>query len=161
MQVGHWLLSFTSFKKKLTNSGGLLKISPLVRPHVGQHRPRTIQGSKLSLVQRHLVFVHCQSFCRLTVNMITDENRKNVCDIRGHPFMTSTRRGRGSGSGEPCGRGERGSSPMWTSTQKIKIRVHWRHTVYFSCKEVGVIFTRISSLDRKKVEIFLRYKLVI
>src|SRR6218665_3828003 len=42
-----------------------------------------------------------------------------VVVIRGHPFMTSTRRGRGSGSG---GRGR--SSPMWTSTQKIKIRVH-------------------------------------
>src|SRR6218665_1418615 len=50
---------------------------------------------------------------------------------------------------------------MWTSTQKIKIRVHWRHTVFFSCKEVGVFFTRILSLDRKNVEIFLRYKLVI
>ena len=57
--------------------------------------------------------------------------------------------------------GGRGSSPMWTSTQKIKIRVHWRHTLFFSCKEVGVLFTRIWCLDRKKVEIFLRYKLVI
>jgi len=31
-----------------------------------------------------------------------------------------------------------GSSPMWTSTQKIK-RVHWRHPIFFSCKEVGVL----------------------
>ena len=53
-----------------------------------------------------------------------------------------------------------GSSPMWMSTQKIKIRVHWRHPVFFSCKEVGVLYTRISSLDGIK-EIFRRYKLVI
>src|SRR6218665_3805299 len=56
---------------------------------------------------------------------------------RGHPFMTSTRSGEGvrlrwTGGG--------GSSPMWTSTQKIKIRVHRRHSVFFSCKEVGVFF---------------------
>src|SRR6218665_765663 len=52
--------------------------------------------------------------------------------IRGHPFMTFTRRGSvhggGSGSGwmhvDGCGRRGGGSSPMWTSTQKIKIRVH-------------------------------------
>jgi len=61
--------------------------------------------------------------------------------------MTSTRRVSGSG-----GR-------MWTSTQKIKIRVHGHHTVFSSCKEFGIIFTRISSLDRKKVEIFLQYNL--
>ena len=60
----------------------------------------------------------------------------NINSIRGHPFMTYTRRD-----------GGRGSSSMWTSTQKIKIRVHWRHPVFFSCKEVGVFFTRISSLD--------------
>src|SRR6218665_3197225 len=48
--------------------------------------------------------------------------------IRGHPFMTSTRRGvrprRGSGSGGRMWTEGRGSSPMWTSTQKIEIRVH-------------------------------------
>jgi len=65
-------------------------------------------------------------------------------ELRSHPFMTSTRRGGGgSGSG---GRG-RGVSPMWTSTQKIKIRVHWRHPVFFSCKEVCVFFIRISSFN--------------
>ena len=42
--------------------------------------------------------------------------------IRGHPFMTSTWRGEGSGSGGRMWTGE--SSPMWTSTQKIKIGVH-------------------------------------
>jgi len=50
--------------------------------------------------------------------------------IRGHPFMTSTRRGEGVRFRWTHVDG--GSSPMWTSTQKIKIRVHWRHTVFFS-----------------------------
>src|SRR6218665_1211550 len=52
------------------------------------------------------------------------ESRKRA--LRGHPFMTSTR-GRVSGSGGPMWTG--GSSPMWTSTQKIKIRVHSRYPV--------------------------------
>src|SRR6218665_2703702 len=60
------------------------------------------------------------------------ESRKRA--LRGHPFMTSTRRWRVSGSGGPMWTG--GSSPMWTSTQKIKIRVHTRYPVLFSCKEV-------------------------
>jgi len=81
--------------------------------------------------------------------------RLNSKHHRGHPFMTSTRRGGGGGQAQvdACGRGEGGPAPMWTSTQKIKIRVHWCHTVFFSCKEVGVVFTRISSLDRKKVDL--------
>jgi len=54
---------------------------------------------------------------------------------------------------DTCGWGI-GYSPMWVSTQKIKIRVHWRHTVLFSCKEVCVFFTRISSLDQKKWKFF-------
>jgi len=51
--------------------------------------------------------------------------------IRGHPFMTSTRRESDHGGGQAqvgCMwtdvDGGEGSSPMWTSTQKIKIRVH-------------------------------------
>jgi len=47
-----------------------------------------------------------------------------------------TRKG-GQARVDACGWG-RGSSPMRTSTQKITIRVHWRHPVFFSCKEVGV-----------------------
>src|SRR6218665_3026585 len=43
---------------------------------------------------------------------------------RGHPFMTSTRRGEGVRLRWTHVDGGRGSSPMWTSTQKIKIRVH-------------------------------------
>src|SRR6218665_574805 len=74
--------------------------------------------------------------------------------VRGHPFMTSTRRGEGVRLRWTHVDGGRGSSPMWTSTQKIKIRVHLRHTVFLSCKEVGVFFNRISSLDRKKWKFF-------
>src|SRR6218665_100836 len=44
--------------------------------------------------------------------------------IRGHPFMTSTRRGTGVMLRWTHVDGGGGSSPMWTSTQKIKIRVH-------------------------------------
>ena len=62
---------------------------------------------------------------------------------RGHPFMTSTRRG--SGSSERIWTGGGRVTPM--STQKIKIRVHWHHPVFFSCKEVGVFLTRISSFS--------------
>ena len=75
---------------------------------------------------------------------------------RGHPFMTSTRRGRGDKlRWTHVDGGGVGSSPMWTSTQKIKIRVHLRHTVFFSCKEVGVFFLPEFRLwTEKKVEIF-------
>src|SRR6218665_1839481 len=64
-------------------------------------------------------------------------------------YDVHTEGGGGQAQVDACGRG-RGSSPMRTSTQKIKIRVHRRHTVFFSCKEVGIFFTRISSLDKKK-----------
>src|SRR6218665_3235917 len=43
---------------------------------------------------------------------------------RGHPFMTSTRRGEGVRLSWTHVDEGRGSRPMWTSTQKIKIRVH-------------------------------------
>ena len=43
---------------------------------------------------------------------------------RGHPFMTSTRRGRGSCSGGRVWTGEEGK-PHVDATQKIKNRVHW------------------------------------
>src|SRR6218665_3580431 len=52
----------------------------------------------------------------------TNSNSASVT-VRGHPFMTSTRRGaRGSGSGGRMWTGGRRSSPMWTSTQKIKLK---------------------------------------
>jgi len=53
--------------------------------------------------------------------------------------LWSPRRG---GSG-PSRRMQAAVSSIWTSTQKI--RAHIRHPV-FSCKEVGISFTRISSL---------------
>jgi len=48
-----------------------------------------------------------------------------------------------------------GSSPMWMSTQKSKNKVHGCHPVFFSCKEVGVFFTRILSFDGIKSGKFL------
>jgi len=48
----------------------------------------------------------------------------NLEGTRGNPVMTSTRREE-MGQVDACRRGS-GSSPMWTSTQKIKIRVHFR-----------------------------------
>ena len=35
-----------------------------------------------------------------------------------------------------------GVNSMYTSTQEIR-----RHTVFFSCKEVGILSTKMSSLD--------------
>src|SRR6218665_983023 len=80
----------------------------------------------------------------------------------GHPFMMSTQRGRGSGSGgrmwtgegvvqPPCGRPHR--KLKLESTDVILSSSHAKKLVSF--------LTKISSLDRKKVEIFLRYKLLI
>src|SRR6218665_1353325 len=63
------------------------------------------------------------------------------------------------GSPAPCGCPMQ-NDPMQTSTQKIKIRVHWRHTVFFSCKEVGVFLNQNFVFGQKKVDIFLRYKLL-
>ena len=55
----------------------------------------------------------------------------------------------GEGGGQAHVDGGRGVQ----STQKIKPSSH--------AKKLASFLTRISSLDRKKVEIFLRYKLVI
>ena len=74
--------------------------------------------------------------------------------LRGHPFMTSTRRGRGLGSGGRMWTGGGGPAPCCGCPHRKLKWVHWRHTVYFSCKEFGVFFTRISSLDRKKWKFF-------
>jgi len=48
-----------------------------------------------------------------------DEKAKAWFSVRGHPFMTTTRRGEGQAQVDACGRG-RGVSAMWTSTQKIR-----------------------------------------
>jgi len=71
---------------------------------------------------------------------------KLISAFRGHPIMTSTRRRRGVRLRWTHGDGE-GVSSMWTSTQKIRAQSHhWHHPVFFSCKEVGIFYTRISSL---------------
>src|SRR6218665_2228429 len=81
--------------------------------------------------------------------------------LRGHPFMTSTRKGGGvrlrsthvdgGGGLAPCGRPHR--KLKLESTDVILSSSH--------AKNLASFLTRISSLDREKVEIFLRYKLVI
>ena len=60
--------------------------------------------------------------------------------------------GRSQAQVDACGRG-RGISVMWTSTQKF--RAHWRHPVFFSCKEVGIFYQNFV-FGRNKI-----YKLVI
>src|SRR6218665_3539182 len=70
--------------------------------------------------------------------------------------VTSTRRGvrlrwTGGGGPAPCGRPHR--KLKLESTDVILSSSH--------AKKLASFFTRISSLDRKKVEIFLRYKLLI
>ena len=49
-------------------------------------------------------------------------------------FDVHMEEGEGQAQVDACGRGgELGAT--WTSTQKI--RAHWRHPVFFSCKDVG------------------------
>jgi len=67
--------------------------------------------------------------------------------------MTSTFRGEGRTEADACE--WRGFSSLYTSTQKI--RIHRRHSVLFSCKEVRVFKTRISFLDGIKSGTFRRY----
>src|SRR6218665_64559 len=86
------------------------------------------------------------SVCIIECALLRQNKGPSIYDVH-------TEEGGGQAQVDACGRG-RGSSPMWTSTQKIKIRAHRRHTVFFSCKEVGVFFARISSLDRKKWKFF-------
>ena len=71
--------------------------------------------------------------------------------IRGHPFITSTRRGRGSGSG---GRVWTGVKPHVDVHTKLKLESTDVILSFFSCKEFGIFFTRISSLDGIKSGIF-------
>src|SRR6218665_549220 len=79
---------------------------------------------------------------------------------RGHPFMTSTRRGGvrlrwthvdGGRDPAPCGRPHR--KLKLESTDVIQSSSH--------AKKLASFFTRFSSLDGIKSRIFLRYKLVI
>ena len=80
---------------------------------------------------------------------------------KGHPFMTSTRRGGVRLRWTHADRG--GVSPIWTSTQKI--RAHSRHPVFFSCKDVGVVLEQNFAFGRNEkrkfcVNINQQYKLL-
>jgi len=48
---------------------------------------------------------------------------------------------------DACGRGEGDKTSV---DVKQRIRAHWHHLVFFSCKEVGVFWTRVSSWDWNK-----------
>src|SRR6218665_1847777 len=61
---------------------------------------------------------------RLTGGDFNSDLSASSRTLRGHPFMTSTRRGEGVRLRWTHVDGGRGSRAMWTSTQKIKIRVH-------------------------------------
>ena len=55
---------------------------------------------------------------------VISEYNDNIRLVRGHPFMTSTQRGRGGQAQvDACGRG-RGESSLCGRPHKIKIRVH-------------------------------------
>ena len=80
---------------------------------------------------------------------------------RGHPFMMSTRREKGVRlRWTHVDGGGRGSSPCGRPHRKLKLE-STDFILSSSHAKKGVFFTRISSLDRKNVDIFLRYKLVI
>src|SRR6218665_1130000 len=81
----------------------------------------------------------------------------------GHPFMTSTRRGEevGQAKVDACGRGGRGQAPCGRPHRKLKLESTDVILSSSPAKKLASFFTRISSLDGIKVEIFRRYKLVI
>src|SRR6218665_1328181 len=82
-------------------------------------------------------------------------------ELRGHPFMTSTRRGGGGRAQvDACGQGK-GVQPHVDVHRKLKLESTDVILSSSHAKKLVSFFTRISSLDRKKVDIFLRYKLVI
>ena len=61
---------------------------------------------------------------------------------------------------DACGRG-RGVQPHVDVHRKLKLGSTDVILSSSHAKKLASFFTRISSLDRKKVDIFLRYKLVI
>src|SRR6218665_2215818 len=77
--------------------------------------------------------------------------------IRGNPFMTSTRRG--SGSGGPMWTGVGGPAPCGRPHRKLKLE---STDVILSSSHAKKLASFLpESLDRKKLVICLRYKLVI
>src|SRR6218665_3861954 len=79
---------------------------------------------------------------------------------RGHPFMTSTLRGRGQAQVDACGRGGGGPAPCGRPHRKLKLR---STDVILSSSQAKKLasFYQNFAFGQKKVEIFLRYKLVI
>ena len=55
---------------------------------------------------------------------------------------------------DACGRGEEGKRQVDILSHPHR-KLHWRHPIFSSCKEVGVYWTRISSLDGIKSRNFL------
>ena len=62
---------------------------------------------------------------------------------------------------DACGWGEEGPAPCGRPHRKLKLESTDVILSSSHAKKLASFFTRISSLDRKKVEIFLLYKLVI
>jgi len=77
--------------------------------------------------------LNCYIVCDTVISSVKFIDASTT-QARGHPFMTSTRRG-GARLRWTHADGV-GVSSMWTSIQKI--RAHWRHPVFFSCKEVSI-----------------------
>ena len=76
--------------------------------------------------------------------------------------MMSTRRGGGGQDQvDACGRGEGVPAPCGRPHRKLKLESTDIILSSSHAKKLASFFTRISALDRKKVEIFLQYKLVI
>ena len=69
--------------------------------------------------------------------------------LRGHPFMTSTWRGRGQPQVDACGRGEGGPAPFGRPHRKLKLESSDVILSSSHAKKLVYFFTRISSLDRK------------
>src|SRR6218665_2280122 len=104
--------------------GRVYSSCPVVR---GNAILSTISGTEQILVGYQIMTqwqkspdVHHLARCAFVVQRGT---KHPTTRLWGHPFMTSTRRGEGSGSGG-CMWMEEGGCPMWTSTQKIKHRIH-------------------------------------
>ena len=101
--------------------------------------------------------IYSEALCALAYVMLKSRYER----IRGHPFMTSTRRGEGVRLRWTHVDGEGGPAPCGRPHRKLKLESTDGILSSSRAKKLASFFTRISSLDRKKVEIFLRYKLVI
>src|SRR6218665_2589366 len=80
--------------------------------------------------------------------------------LRGHPFMTSTRRGEGVGLRWTHVDGGRGPAPCGRPHRKLKLESTDFILSSSHAKTVDV-FHQNFVFGQKKMEIFLRYKLVI